>query len=239
MNISIVCQGNCQYLIFYSEHEIGRIAVSRNSFHNQHCYLKLELICYDTAISEELFSLLRQKINCSLQVMLYSFQKKECDFLSAGGFQCKRHCFEVEGTFSTLAAPVRETVPLTEISSEHFAYAECCKMLYDYYAVTHASISLLTANLEQFCVDLPDTVLCQIDNGKIIHFAFIEGNEIAYIGTKDMKTFQSFAETLLARMLKEYDSLSFECDDCDPAAMALKARFICTEDNTYDTYIMD
>lgn len=237
--ISVVHQRDNRYEVYNSGMNIGCIAVSRNFFHAQHCYLKLGLTQYDPAIAKELFRLLRQELGSPLQVMLYASQNEQCEFLSAGGFQRKRRCYEIEVSASDLITPAAETVPLTIITKDDPFYQTCCKLLYSCYAKTHEKVSPLTADFHIFCRDLPVTVLCQRESANVIHFAFTEENEIAYTGTLCQRDFHHFAEALLCRMLRMYGSISFECDDCDPTAMELKGFFAIPERDSYDTYVLD
>ncbi len=78
-----------------------------------------------------------------------------------------------------------------------------------------------------------------MEDGQIAHWALTEENEIAYIGTNAPEEFPQFAGTLLARMLAEHGNNFFECDDCDPAAMALPSLFDLPDAPYCDTYIFD
>ena len=97
----------------------------------------------------------------------------------------------------------------------------------------------MTAGEAEFFARLPESALCQIENGKVLHFAFVEDGEIAYAGTVETCSFPSFAQSLLARQFRTHDTLYFECDDCDPAAMMLKAFIHTEEKGVVDTYIFD
>ncbi len=240
--IQVVHQGDHRYNIFDSGEDIGCIAVSQNPYHNRHLYLNLGLNRYDPQIAAELFHMLRQKLNQSLQVMLYATGAIH-DFLIAGGFERRRRCFELEARATDLAVPLAKTVPLTKVSEGTAEYDRCCKLLYDYYSKTHLAISPLTADAEAFCADLPGTILCHTADGEIVHFAFVEpdeeGYEIAYVGTIRPDNFKLFAQSLVAKLFRECDRITAECDDVDPAAMALKSLFRLPDGTPYDTYILD
>lgn len=126
-----------------------------------------------------------------------------------------------------------------EIKRGHSAYQACCELLYNGYIQCHKAINPLTADKEVFSCILPETVLLYQENGEILHVAFVEENEIAYTGTIRQPGFHYFAQTLLSRMLAKYSSITFECDDCDPTAMELRAFFNVQNVDTYDTYILD
>lgn len=236
--IAIELQDNNRCEIFDSGKSIGYISVGCNSFYAQNSYLKLEIAQYDMTNAKEMFALLRSKLSRPLQVMLYSRECEKRDFLISGGFQRKRQCYELEVSAKELTAPVKESVPITESERGESSYKVCCELLYQSYAKIHNAINPLTADMESFCQNLPNKVLLCQENGTIKHFAFIDESEIAYIGTVSQSDYHCFAQTLLFRMLAQYSSISFECDDCDPAAMELKAFFRTAGIDSYDTYIL-
>lgn len=240
--IQVVQQDDQRYTVYDTGEKIGDITVSYNPYHNHHCYLNLGLTRYQPQIAAELFRLLRQKLNRPLQVMLYASQTKH-DFLVAGGFERKRRCYELEAHAADLTAPLQNTLPLTKFSAGTAAYDRCCKMLYDYYSQTHRAISPLTVDVETFCADLPGTVFCRIEAGEILHYAFIQseddGCEIAYVGSVRPTDFESFAQSLVAALFRESDFITAECDDVDPAVMALKSLFRFPDGTPFDTYILE
>lgn len=240
--ISIVPQSDRSYRIFRSGQDMGCITVSRNPYHNQHFRLKLELAQYDPSMAQKLFLRLRKELGHPLQVMLYSTEGMH-DFLIAGGFVRKRRCYEIQVWSSNLTAPVLPSVPLTLAKKGSPEYAACCTLLYEYYSDTHRPVSPLTAAPAAFCANLPDTVLCHMADGKPIHFAFIAredtGCEIAYVGTTIPSDCHGFAQSLVWELFQECDFLTMECDDCDPAAMEIKSLFCPSEEDPYDTYILD
>ena len=237
--ITIEFQNDRRCEVFDSGESIGYVSVSRNSFHALNRYLELELAQYDPANAKELFTLLRLELSHPLQVMLYAHEYEKRGFLVSGGFQRKRRCYELEVGEKDLAAPIEESILLHESGRGDSLYKDCCELLYKCYADVHKAVNPLTADMESFCRVLPNRVLFYQENGEIIHFAFVEENEIAYIGTARQSDFHCFAQTLLSKMLAQYDSVSFECDDCDPAAMELRALFQTAGTNSYDTYILD
>ena len=237
-----VRRGDDQYQIYDAGEDLGWVAVSRNPYHDRHFYLELGLTRYERSLAAELFGLLRRELGRPLQVMLYASQVMD-DFLLGGGFECRRRCYELEVSSANLAAPLGDTVPLMEVTKGSAEYDRCRKMLYDYYSETHRGVSPLTVDEETFCADLPDTVLCRTEEGDIAHFAFVEpdggGCEIAYLGTKRPSDFMPFAWSLMAGLFRRYDFISMECDDTDPAAMALRSLFRLPEGTPYDTYILE
>lgn len=240
--ISIVWQGDHRYNVYRSGEDIGCITVSDNQYHNTHRYLNLGLDQYDPAIAYELFSLLRKELGQPLQVMLYSTPEMY-NFLAAGGFKRKRRCYEVEVSSSDLVSPLQPSVQLHTIQKCSPLYATCCELLYAYYSATHEAVNPLTAPQDVFCINLPDTVVCCVKDGKPIHYAFIDpdevGYEIAYVGTTDFSSFSGFAQTLVHELFQKCHSLTAECDDTDPAATQLLQLFIISCDESYDTYILE
>ena len=78
----------------------------------------------------------------------------------------------------------------------------------------------------------------QSDEAGFLHCAFVEENEIAYVCTADIRAFAAFAAAVAAELFKEYETICFEADDCDEAAMALKALFASGELSETDTYVL-
>lgn len=238
--ISIVRQGDHRYTVYRSGQDIGCVTVSNNPYHNRHCYLKLGLDQYDPAIAKELFSLLREELGQPLQIMLYSTHEMY-EFLIRGGFARRRRCYEIEVSSADLAEPLRPSAKLQVARKGSRLYDVCCFLLYDYYRETHEAVSPLTAPPDRFCSDLPQTVVYCAGEDKPAHYAFIEpedtGYEIAYVGTADPAGFAGFAEALAHRLLRTGGSITMECDDTDPAAMALKALFRVPHDVSFDTYV--
>lgn len=240
--ISIVWQGDHRYNIYRSGKDIGCITVSDNQYHSTHRYLNLGLDQYDPVIAKELFSLLHQELEQPLQVMLYSTPEMY-NFLTSGGFVRRRRCYELEATSSDLVVAPTPTVELRTVQKGSALYNTCCDLLYSYYSATHEAVSPLTVTQEVFCANLPETVVCCVEGGKPVHYAFIEpdeiGYEIAYVGSTDVSSFTGFAHTLAHELFQKCDSLTAECDDTDPAAMQLIRLFNISCDESYDTYILE
>lgn len=239
--ISVVHQGDHRYNVYCAGRDIGCITVSNNPYHNQHCYLDLGLEQFDTAIAKELFSLLRKELDRPLQVMCYS-RKEIHGFLTAGGFERRRRCFELEVSASDLTVPLHASAELHTAAKGSPVYATCCELLCDHYCKTHAPVSPLTVDADTFCTNLPETVMCYIAEGKPIHYAFVEwdetGYEIAYVGTTEPSAFSDFAHSLVHVLFQQGETLSMECDDCDPASMSIHSLFSISQDESYDTYIL-
>ena len=240
--ISIVWQGDHRYNVYRSGEDIGCITVSDNPCHNTHRYLNLGLTQYDPSIFKDLFSRLRKELGQPLQIMLYS-KLEMYNFLTAGGFERKRRCYELEVTSSDLAVPLIPAVELHTAQKGSALYNTCCDLLHAYYSATHDAVSPLTVTQEVFCTNLPETVVCCVEDGKPVQYAFIEpdevGYEIAYVGTTDLSSFSSFAQTLVHELFQKCNFLTAECDDTNPAATQLMQLFTISCDESYDTYILE
>lgn len=235
--ISVEPQKDGNYAVSESGRLIGTVAVSHNPFHARNAYLKLGLQQYDDAAAPELFRCLRETLEAPMQVMLESGEERLALFLTAGGFKRKRRCYETEASMADLKAPLSGVFPLRWAAKGAAEYRLCCEAQYKSYVDTHESVNPLTAELTDFCRILPDTAVFHVDAGCLLHWAFVEENEIAYIGTGDIESFCRFAATLLAELLTRYGTVRFEADDCDPAAMALRAFFDLPDAPFCDTYV--
>lgn len=239
--VSVIRQGDGCYAVEQSGVPIGFVKTTRNPYHHQHIYLHLELTRLDASVAETLFGQLRRELGKPLQVMLYATEEMH-EFLTAGGFQRKRRCYEWKASSSDLRVPLTPSVRLQKVERGSTTYAQCCKLLYDYYGETHRAVSPLTVDAERFCSDLPDTTLCFTQGGTVRHCAFIEPEgkccEIAYVGSIEPNAFFGFAHALLANLFGKYDVVTMECDDCDPAAMALRSLLVLAEGTPYDTYVL-
>jgi len=129
-------------------------------------------------------------------------------FLLEGGFRCCRKCYEVEGTAADYVGSRFET-PLCFAQSGDAVYARCCELMYCYYRELHAAINSLTASYADFCRKLPQHVCYAIQAGTVIHCAFLEENEIAYVCSTAAGDFMRFAEGLIDWLFSRYVSLTY------------------------------
>lgn len=209
----------------------------RNSFHNSYLYLRIDEV-ESNSLSPVFFEDLSRKHNMPLQVMVPSDARRIVALLLKAGFQLKRKCYEMNVGPSDLLSALSENIPPLFISQKGFsAFAACAELMYRYYQDTHASVNPLTASLSEFVQVLPPTVLYAGVVSKPSSAAFIEENEIAYLCSRDPDGFSDFAQSLLRCMFEQHDTITFEADDTDWAAMALKALFAARSEPTFDTYI--
>lgn len=223
---------------YINEIEIGTIALTINPLHNRNLYLSLNLNSYDANYSRPVFEKLMNDTTHSLQVMISSDNKQIIDFLITGGFECKRKCFEVEGTPETFLYPVNN-VDILIARKNTAIYKSACELMYNRYIDTHKSISPWTGSYSDFCDSLPDCIAYDTEGGVLNNFAFLEGNEIAYVCGNNSDFFRTFAINLVSCLLSKYDTVIFEADDCDEYAMMLKLLFTNELDRSYDTYILE
>lgn len=231
--VTIIQQGDRFELIQHGEH-LGRVSAGRDEFHSRNIYLELDLMRYEPAGALELFATLRNALGAPLQVMQSSEDREAEAYLRAGGFRLARRCFEMTVREKDMLPGEYAPVELYFARKGEAEYEKLCERLYFRYAATHSPISPLTASLEKFCEAVPPTAVCSGDGR---HFAFVQGDEIAYFGG-EAEGFTDFAATLARRMFSRYDSIFFECDDCDELAMTLRGLFRQDEDESWDTYVL-
>lgn len=206
-------------------------AAWKNYFHKKNTYIQPYFLKEETG-AKILFAFMKDYFKSPLQCMLPSGDKR-VPILKRGGFKLARRCFDREFTKADLKSKITgKKENIAEYVPTNKEYNDVCKFLYETYAKNHERINPLTAGLDAFCADLPQTVYCA-KNG----FAFIEENEICYVGgSGDLKNF--FA-SVLDKIFSEYQSVVFEADDVDKAAMQLKDMFNDNCGDSFDTYIFE
>ena len=147
-------------------------------------------------------------------------------------------CYEVEASIGDYIGG-QENAFLEHCLVDEPDYEKACQMLFEHYTETHRAVNPWTADFEAFCNELPEDVICSKQGGEIVSLAFIEENEIAYICGTDEKCFADFAHSLVCAMLERHETICFESDDCDWAAMLLRSLFKNQEETSYDTYVYD
>lgn len=226
-----------KYQIYYEDHCVGAVQLYDNPCHLRNCYLKLDMKCLDKSIGAELFKQLKDIANRPLQVMVDSTDEATIAFLTAGGFVCKRRCYEVDaGADAYIGGKANVQLFYTYVGDA--AYAQCCRMMFDYYVQTHRDVNPWTADYETFCQSMPTDAVFAKQDCEIAALAFVEGNEIAYVCGVDRKSFTDFARCLVTAMFEHHEAICFECDDCDWAAMTLKSMFGNQDETSFDTYIL-
>lgn len=215
---------------------MGSIRLCDNPFHTQNCYVKLNLDPLDPSVSKELFAQLSKIVQRPLQAMVGSDDAETVDFLTSGGFVCRRKCYEVDARKEDWLSS-SSGVPLLYAQSGEAAYGRCCEMMYGHYIETHRTINPWTAEFSDFRKNLPEEVIYQTEGERIVNLAFVEGSEIAYLCSVSKSHFASFAPSLVNWLFSVHDTVCFEADDCDWAVMELRAMFANQDKRSFDTYI--
>lgn len=227
-----------KYCVYSNGQWIGLIELFFNPYHSTNCYVKIEFDSWNADISEELFHKIKDIAGRPLQVMVNSINVDVINFLTAGGFICKRKCYEMEVCFSDYIGNV-VNLECCRCFPGDKDYEFCCRMMYDYYVNTHKAINPWTSDFATFCSKLPETVLYNKTEDSICSIAFIEDNEIAYVCGSDEEHFCRFAQSLISLMFSEHDKVVFECDDCDAFAIILKNMFKSQADSCFCTYVLE
>lgn len=197
----------------------------------------MELSVYIPEFSQALFSLLQEHIGSTMQMMLSSEETDMIKFLEQGGFRCVRRCFEGEYSWNDLRDFVQQSLPLNVANFESDEYQACAILLFSQYRAKHESINPLTDSFQVFQAALPHTVLWYGKENVIQHFAFVEENEIAYVGSIEKTQYPAFINSVVSHLFSHYKTISFEADDNDWEAMTLRSLFRNTTSNSFHTYI--
>ena len=215
----------------------GSVSFYANKYHSNHCYLHLHLDHLDLVDEGFLFKSIRQTIGKPLQVMVASSESDLVHFLKRAGFVCKRRCFEVEAHRSDYLGTDNGRSLCRSRVGEHI-YGQCCEILFEQYVLAHQPINAWTGTKQDFTTQLPDTVYYKIVDGAVRNLAFVEENEIAYGFGKEPAAFRIFAMDLINHLFTQYDTITFEADDCDRSAMEMKKLFTNQSEDSFDTYIL-
>ena len=193
-------RGDGQMVFLWKGVPAARVEISGSPFHGTNCYVRFQLLERDFP-PKELCALLRKEAGRPLQAMAEAADPV-VPFLLAGGFRRRRRCYEMEVSRAGLTDQMGDCVPLTACRRDTALFDACCKAMYGYYKKTHSAVNPLTAGGVAFSARLPDTAVCQTREGRVVHLAFVEDNEIAYVGTEDLSAFPGFAHSLLARQFR-------------------------------------
>lgn len=156
----------------------------------------------------------------------------------AGGFECRRKCYEVEAGAEDFNGGESD-VQLLHSHDGKPDYERCCRMMFDYYVQNHKTVNPWTADYETFRHDMPADVVFDELDGKITSLAFVEDNEIAYVCGTDKRHFTNFVCSLVTAMFEKHETVCFESDDCNWAAMQLRSMFKHQDETSFDSYVFD
>lgn len=229
------------YEVFENGNSIGIITLSHNSFHTRNLYLQLDFSTYDAKNSADIFKQLwkEQKDEKCFQIMCDSSQTEFIRFIENAGFICKRRCFESEVTENDRKPGKGLLMEIQQYGNKNSKYQEACELLYHQYAARHEAVNPLTASYNDFINILPMQIYAEVSENQIQNFAFMEENEIAYIGSVNKETYSAFLASVVKQLFSEYDTICFESDDTDPEAMQLKELFDTKNKESYNTYILE
>lgn len=186
-NVQVVFDDD-NLMVYIDDKYIGSIMCSINLYHNGHYYLKPQLQYYDTEVAEEVFSLLSQRLDKPMQVMISSNDKETISFIQTAGFICRRKCYEIEVLSKDYIGKTTKE-PLSFVMIGHAIYEKCCEIMFDRYSSTHKPINPWTGTKESFFKMLPKVVFYEMDNNSIKNLAFVEDNEITYVCGVDRADF--------------------------------------------------
>lgn len=226
------------YSAFLNDQCMGEVELYDNPCHARNCYLRVRLEYLERSVSAELFDALAQLVKRPMQVMVDSGNVELAGFLIAGGFSCRRKCYEVEAGVKDYTGQ-KIHFPLVHTHRGEPDYERCCGLMYDCYVANHEMVNPWTADFETFCRDMPAEAVCEKSGSEILNLAFVEENEIAYVCGCDGQEFARFASGLVTWLFERYETVCFESDDCDWAAMELKAMFANQAETSFDTYVYD
>lgn len=227
---------NGQYKVYHGERFVGSLRLYENPCHLKNCYVHLALERPDADISAELFHTLAEITGRPLQVMVSSADTSLIAFLIAGGFQCRRKCYEVNASRADYAGG-RPAVPLSHCFAGEADYEAACQTMFAHYVSVHEAINPWTADDTVFRGHLPAEAVLAREDGVLSAVAFVEGNEIAYVWGADERFFADFAQRLVTELFSRYETLCFESDDGDWAAMRLRSLFKNPGETRVDTYV--
>ncbi len=134
-----------------------------------------------------------------------------------------------------------EKITIQKFDMHNNKYLDCCDFLYQYYKNSHKVVSPLTTSKDQFIKEVPTkTGYYHLnENFQIENIIFTENNEIAYICSTNPKTCPKFIQSVLLDMFSSFESIFFEADDTDWAAMDLLHQFDVDVTQSYNTYILN
>lgn len=243
-SMQLVEDGVGKFSVLINQQIFGSIETYENEFHKGNCYMKFEFEEYDLSLASEIFALLQNRMKRPLQVMLSSSEVEKIAFLEKAGFVCKRKCYEACVTMDDLCDMGNvvhiengNTFMCCGRGSEE--YDMCTRFLYEYYRNVHEAVNPLTASYEEFLKPLPDEVYYDSYEGEVRHIAFVEENEIAYVGSRDKSDFGRFITGVVRNLFNLYEELTFEYDDCDETAIVLKDLFEAEVEESYNTYVRE
>ena len=135
----------------------------------------------------------------------------------------------------------KEKISVQKFDMHNNKYLDCCDFLYQYYKNSRKTVSPLTMSKDNFIKEVPTkTGYYQLNkNSQIENIIFTENNEIAYICSTNPKTCPQFIQAVLFHMFSSFESLFFEADNTDWAAIMLLNQFKVAVTESFNTYILE
>lgn len=217
----------------------GYFVAYDNEFHKNHKYIYFKFDFKKTKNLKDVYNQIKTYFNKSLQIMVDSKETATITMISESGFKLRRRSFE--RCFKEI--DIKKHLDIIEdiklIKSIDSLYEEAVIKAYNHYVETHKEINPLTVNIETFRSVLPNDVYLQIEDDKIINYVFVEENELCYMGSEKLNTFDGFVYTIIKEVLKTNEEITFEADDTDEVAMKLKQLFNDKSTDSFNTYILN
>lgn len=241
MNICKFKANNEPYFEYYqiiNDRFQGCFIAYDNRFHKNNKYIYPKTNIIGEVNIKDVFKSIRKYFNRPLQIMISSNQTEVISNIINAGFKLKRKTYECKFEQKDIKINIAERVSVKLINTNDELYEEVVQKVYDHYTETHKNISSLTVNLDEFRSVLPKEVYVNVINDKLLNYAFVETNELCYMGSEDINTFDSFAYTIIKKMFKINKKINFEIDDTDDVAMRFKNLFSKKSEISFDTYIL-
>ncbi len=236
-NIKIKLDNELNSIYVYDDlKKIGSIKYKFNKFHTNNVYLQLHLNSFSFD-GGQLFNILATHFNKNLQINEYSNEKELINFIKANGFVLKRKCYECSYTEKELKDRTESKQYLNLVHKNDSIYQEALQLLYEKYKRDHESINPLTCSFKEFSLNIPSHATVQLIDNCVVNYAFIDKNEIAYIGSNKIETLRLFSNQVIKTIFKKYPIVEFEADDCDLEAMTLKDMFYNESNKSFNAYI--
>lgn len=229
-----------EYVVEKDGEQLAKIETYRNPYHLSNCYINFDSDSIVGIGDTNIFQIIADEEKRPLQAMLSSLETQKAIFLASQGFKKVRICHEMEAKKKDLLStlPSQES-DISKANRGQDEYKDCCELLFKYYKDTHEPINPLSSTFDVFIELMPAEVFYARGNDDIQHVAFVNDNdnEISYVGSRDEITFDSFALAVVNELFKDNQSIVFEADNVDWAAMVLKNLFLTDSTETFDTWI--
>ena len=227
------------YKITDNESIINIFDFYKNNFHERNLYIFPTSNLLKLNNAKEILYNITEHSNKNIQLMIDSNEKEVIEKIENIGFKLRRKSFELEYTLNDL----KEFNERCEVNIEKYLkdskeYNEAAFIAFNYYIETHFNINPLTSSFDEFINILPNEVICEIKDNKIINLVFIDDNELCYFASRNTNTFNSFSIKVIRDLFIKYNSIFVEVDSTDNIALMFKDLFNNSDNNdSFNTYI--